>query len=91
MTLLQAIILGIIQGATEFLPISSSGHLVLVPSLLGWEIPADQAFAFNILLQAATLVAVFSFFFKDLNSEEGGGQKCFYLSLDESTLKFSCT
>lgn len=68
MTLLQAIILGIIQGATEFLPISSSGHLVLVPSLLGWEIPADQAFAFNILLQAATLVAVFSFFFKDLKS-----------------------
>lgn len=66
MTLLQAIILGILQGIAEFLPISSSGHLVLLPSLFGWDIPADQAFAFNVLLQAATLLAVFSFFFLDL-------------------------
>jgi len=65
MTLLQAIVLGIVQGATEFLPISSSGHLVLVPSLLGWQIPADQAFAFDILLQAATLIAILSFFAED--------------------------
>ena len=66
MTLLQSIILGIVQGATEFLPISSSGHLVLVPSLLGWDIPSEQAFAFNILLQAATLVAILSFFYQDI-------------------------
>jgi undecaprenyl-diphosphatase len=65
MTLFQAIILGIVQGITEFLPISSSGHLVLVPNLLGWKIPPDQAFSYNVLLQAATLLAVFSFFYKD--------------------------
>lgn len=66
MTLVQAIILGILQGIAEFLPISSSGHLVLLPSLLGWDIPADQSFAFNVLLQAATLLAVLSFFFSDI-------------------------
>jgi undecaprenyl-diphosphatase len=66
MTTLQAFILGIVQGATEFLPISSSGHLVLVPSLLGWEIPAEEAFVFDVLVQLGTLVAVIVYFWKDL-------------------------
>lgn len=66
MTIFQAIILGIVQGVTEFLPISSSGHLVLVPSLLGWEIPADEAFIFDVLVQLGTLVAVIVYFWKDL-------------------------
>ena len=39
MDILQAILLGLIQGATEFIPVSSSGHLVLVPWLLGWDAP----------------------------------------------------
>ncbi|MBN2550004.1 MAG: undecaprenyl-diphosphatase UppP [Anaerolineales bacterium] len=66
MTLLQSIILGIIQGLTEFLPVSSSGHLVLVPYLLGWDIPAEQAFVFDVLVQVATLAAVILYFWADL-------------------------
>jgi undecaprenyl-diphosphatase len=66
MTLLQSIILGIVQGISEFLPISSSAHLVIVPYLLGWDIPAEQAFVFDVLVQDATLVAVVLYFWKDL-------------------------
>jgi len=66
MTLLQAIILGIIQGLTEFLPVSSSAHLVLTPFLLGWNIPAEQVFPFDVLVQMGTLVAVIIYFWKDL-------------------------
>jgi undecaprenyl-diphosphatase len=66
MTLLQSILLGIIQGATEFLPISSSGHLVLTPNLLGWQIPHQDAFVFDILAQTATTIAVLAYFWGDL-------------------------
>jgi len=66
MTVLQAIVLGIVQGLTEFLPVSSSGHLVIVPALLGWDIPQDQAFVFDVLVQVGTLVAVFAYFWTDL-------------------------
>ncbi len=65
MTLYQAIILGFVQGITEFLPISSSGHLVLLPKLLAWNISPQQAFTFDVFLQAATLLAVISFFYND--------------------------
>jgi undecaprenyl-diphosphatase len=68
MTILQAILLGIIQGLTEFLPISSSAHLVIVPFLLGWKIPAASAFVFNVLVQLGTLVAVIVYFWNDLLS-----------------------
>ena len=66
MTLLQAILLGVVQGLTEFLPISSSGHLVIVPYLLGWDIPAQDAFVFDVLVQVATLLAVFAYFWTDI-------------------------
>lgn len=65
MTVVQSILLGIVQGLTEFLPISSSGHLVIVPFLLGWQIPQAQAFVFDVLVQVATLIAVVAFFWKD--------------------------
>jgi undecaprenyl-diphosphatase len=66
MTILQSIILGIVQGLTEFLPVSSSAHLVIVPYILGWNIPANQAFIFDVLVQDGTLVAVIIYFWKDL-------------------------
>lgn len=66
MTLLQTIVLGIVQGLTEFLPISSSGHLVVVPYLFGWHLPEQDSFIFNVLVQVATLVAVFAYFRKDI-------------------------
>lgn len=66
MTYLQAIILGIVQGLTEYLPVSSSAHLVLVPYLAGWSFPADQAFVFDVLCQLGTLAAVIIYFWKDL-------------------------
>lgn len=66
MTIFQAIILGIIQGLTEYLPISSSAHLVIAPFLFGWVIPEGQVFPFDVLVQIGTLVAVIGFFWKDL-------------------------
>lgn len=66
MTLIQSIILGIIQGLTEFLPISSSAHLVLIPDLLGWQIPESQVFPFGVLVQMGTIVAVILYFWSDL-------------------------
>lgn len=58
--------MGIVQGITEFLPISSSGHLVLTPYLLGWHIPEEQVFVFDVLVQIGTLVAVIIYFWRDL-------------------------
>ena len=66
MTFWQSILLGIIQGLTEFLPMSSSAHLVLTPYLLGWDISDQAAFIFDVLVQMGTLIAVIIYFFKDL-------------------------
>lgn len=63
MNLAQSIILGIVQGLTEFLPISSSGHLLIIPSLLGWE---DPGAAFTAVIQLGTEAAVLLYFRKDL-------------------------
>lgn len=59
----QAAVLGLIQGLTEFLPISSSGHLVLVPLFLGWE---DQSLAFDVAVHVGTLAAVAVYFQREV-------------------------
>lgn len=60
----QAVVLGIIQGLTEFLPISSSGHLILVPSFFGWE-DFTNNLTFDVSLHVGTALAVVAFFWKD--------------------------
>ncbi len=62
MTILQAVILGLAQGLGEFLPISSSAHLVLIPWLLRWT---DPGLTFDVALHVGTLVAVVLYFWKD--------------------------
>jgi undecaprenyl-diphosphatase len=68
MPLFHAIVLGLVQGLSEFLPISSSGHLILVPWLFGWndfdDIAVDKAF--DVALHIGTLIAVIGYFRKDL-------------------------
>ena len=63
MDALQAVILAAIQGLTEFLPISSSGHLVLPQTLLGWE---DQGLAFDVAVHVGSLLAVLAYFYRDV-------------------------
>jgi undecaprenyl-diphosphatase len=62
MDIIHAIVLGIVQGATEFIPVSSSGHLVLVPWLLGWPSPG---LVFDTVVHWGTLVAVLAYFWRD--------------------------
>ncbi len=62
MPLVHAIVLGIVQGLTEFLPVSSSAHLIIVPWLLGWD---DGGLTFDVALHAGTLVSVILYFFRD--------------------------
>jgi len=66
MNIFQSIILGIIQGLTEFIPVSSSAHLVLAPYWFGWSFPEEQIFVFDILVQLGTLAAVIVYFWSDL-------------------------
>ncbi|HWA97497.1 MAG TPA: undecaprenyl-diphosphatase UppP [Pirellulales bacterium] len=62
-SLWQAIVLGIVQGLTEFLPISSTAHLRIVPALLGWS---DPGAAFSAVIQCGTLAAVVAYFWREL-------------------------
>ena len=64
-TVAQALIMGIVQGLTEFLPVSSSGHLILVPFLFGWHDPFITSLAFSVMLHIGTLLALFIYFRAD--------------------------
>ncbi len=70
MPILHAIVLGLVQGFTEFLPISSSGHLLVVPWLFGWHDLSDDGIkkAFDVALHLGTLVAVVAYFWRDVVS-----------------------
>jgi undecaprenyl-diphosphatase len=61
-SLFQAVVLGVVQGLTEFLPISSSGHLIVVPRLLGWP---DQSLTFDVALHLGTALALLGYFWRE--------------------------
>src|SRR3989304_3702292 len=71
MSFLQSLVLGVVQGGTEFIPISSTAHLILVPWLLEWKFDPKVAFVFNVLLQLGTVAAVIAYFWKDLTEIAG--------------------
>jgi undecaprenyl-diphosphatase len=62
----QAIVIGIVQGLTEFLPISSSAHLILLPPLFGWDEPFLNTATFDVMLHAGTLLALMLYFWRDV-------------------------
>src|SRR6478735_2274809 len=64
-TFVQAIVMGIVQGLSEFLPISSSGHLIIVPYVFGWTDPFITSLAFSVMLHIGTLVALLVYFRDD--------------------------
>ena len=66
MNLPAAVLLGIIQGLTEFLPVSSSAHLILARAFFGWETPPELGLAFDVALHLGTLAAIVAFFGADL-------------------------
>lgn len=76
---IQAIIMGIAQGLTEFLPVSSSAHLVIVPQLIGIDTASKSMLPFDTVLHLGTLVAVIGFYFKDVIELI----KSFFLSLKD--------
>ena len=75
MPIFEAIILGIVQGLTEFLPVSSSGHLLIVPWLFGWDsLDSDSVKkSFDVALHLGTLIAVIAYFRRDLGGYVTGG------------------
>ncbi len=71
MTLLQAVLMGIIQGLTEFLPVSSSGHLALFKIL--FHVETDTGMLFDVLLHVGTLIAICAVYYKDIVQAFCGG------------------
>ena len=66
MNLPAAVLLGIIQGLTEFLPVSSSAHLILARAFFGWEAPPELGLAFDVALHIGTLAAIVAYFHADI-------------------------
>ena len=66
MSIFQALILGIVQGLTEYIPVSSTAHLILVPWLFGWTFDPNAKVVFDILIQWGTLVGVVIYFWHDI-------------------------
>jgi undecaprenyl-diphosphatase len=64
-TTAQALVMGLVQGLTEFLPISSSGHLIIVPALFGWTDPFIDSLEFSVMLHMGTLIALLVYFWRD--------------------------
>ena len=62
---IQSLVMGVVQGLTEFLPVSSSGHLIIVPALLGWHDPFITSLAFSVMLHVGTLIALLIYFRAD--------------------------
>ena len=59
---IQALIMGLVQGLTEFIPVSSSGHLILVPWVMGWKDPFIDSLAFSVMLHMGTLLALILYY-----------------------------
>lgn len=78
MDLFQALLLGVVQGATEFLPVSSSAHLALVPYWLNWDLDPELVFLFGVLIQMGTLVSVIVYFWRDLWKIAAAMLRAFY-------------
>ena len=91
MSILHAIVLGITQGLTEFFPISSSGHLALVPWVFGWDDFGDNetlAKAFDVALHLGTLVGAVAYFRKDLWRYLKGGLAAVFKPADGHFVRF---
>lgn len=82
MTIEQIIVLAIVQGITEFLPISSSGHLVLIPAFTGWP---DQGQLVDVMVHVGSLFAVIAYFWRDVLKLIGGGLDLLRLRMNDNS------
>ena len=82
MTLEQIIVLAVVQGITEFLPVSSSGHLILIPAFTGWQ---DQGVLTDVMVHVGSLFAVIAYFWRDVLRLIGGGFDLLRLRMNDNS------